>query len=98
MKCSCRLPYKFYTLEDDPCIKLDPDIKKNVYALHLVFLPITNQHMEEFRQAWNNHKLRSEGQKTPKTVMAIWFIGQQGKYTASRELVNGDVNLEQSLV
>ena len=79
---------KFYALEDDPCINLDLDNKN--YALHYVFLPIINyQYMKEFRQAWNNnHKLR-------------WLSGTMDSSTymhnASRELVNGEVNLEQSL-
>ena len=89
---------KFYAMEDDPQINLDPDNEKHIYALQYVFLPVINQRIEEFRQAWNNHKLRSEQQKTPKQLWLSGTLDNSGNvYTAPRELVSGDVNLEQSL-
>jgi hypothetical protein len=43
------------------------DINNNVYmfCLHYVFLPRINQSLEQWKQAWNHHKIRTEGSCSP---------------------------------
>ena len=44
---------------------LDPDSECDLFALHFVYLPILSEQIMEFRNAWNNHGLRTEGNRTP---------------------------------
>ena len=49
--------------------KLDPDDEVDLLALHYVYIPLINSSLEEFRQTWMHHKLRTEGNKTP---LQLW--------------------------
>ena len=39
-----------------------------LFLFHYMFLPRINADLEQFRQAWNRHKLSSEGNATPNDV------------------------------
>lgn len=60
----------FYALEDDSVLDIENDI--HMIALRVVFLPVINQQMKVFRSAWNNHRLRTEQNRSPKQV---WLDG-----------------------
>ena len=48
------------------------DMTDNVlFVLHYMFLPRINADLEQFRQAWNRHKLSSEGNATPNELMLL---------------------------
>ena len=44
---------------------LDPLNEVDVFSLHYCFLPIVNKAIESFQEAWNNHKVSTEGNATP---------------------------------
>ncbi|KAG9011864.1 hypothetical protein FRB90_006962, partial [Tulasnella sp. 427] len=47
---------------------LDVTNEVHLWALHLVFLPWINKALDIFTETWNNHKLSSQGNKTPKQL------------------------------
>ena len=65
----------FYHLEDH--FVLDPSVEEDIFALHYVFLPRINRHLDEWKNAWCHqnawchHKIRGEG----KTPMQLWIEG-----------------------
>ena len=59
----------FYHLEDQSV--LDPSVEEDIFALHYVFLPRINRHLDEWKNAWCHHKIRGEG----KTPMQLWIEG-----------------------
>ena len=44
---------------------LNPDNEYHVWCLHYVFLPIVNRHIKNWKDAWVNHPIRTERNKTP---------------------------------
>ena len=54
---------------------LDTTNEVHLWALHLVFLPRINKALEIFTETWNNHKLSSQGNKTPKQ---LYYRGKSG--------------------
>ena len=51
---------------------LVPDSESDLFALHHVFLPRIQNSLDEFRNAWNSHKLSTCGNKTP---LQLWTLG-----------------------
>ena len=51
---------------------LDPNDEKHLWCLHLVYLPLINKHLKIWKDAWVQHPLRSEKNKTP---MQLWIQG-----------------------
>ena len=51
---------------------LDPNDDVQLWCIHLVFLPLINQHILCWQEAWMHHPLRSERNQTP---MQIWIEG-----------------------
>ena len=45
---------------------------RDVYALHFVFIPIIQNHLDMFRQGWAHHSLRTEHNKSPNQ---LWISG-----------------------
>ena len=41
------------------------DDTRDVYALHLVFIPIIQKHLDMFQQGWVHHSLHTEHNKSP---------------------------------
>jgi len=60
----------FRQMESD--LLLDPDNDLQLYALHYVFLPRINRMLFEFSEAWNNHPVSTERNRTP---LQIWTEG-----------------------
>lgn len=67
----------FHSLEDIQ--ELDVNCPFDVYALHFVFKPIIQHHLDSFRQGWAHHSLRTERSRTPQQ---LWISGLHN----SREL------------
>ena len=42
---------------------LDADNDIHIWCLHMVYLPMINQHLETWKASWVHHPLRSEGNK-----------------------------------
>ncbi|XP_013417009.1 uncharacterized protein LOC106178403 [Lingula anatina] len=53
----------FYHLEDSHL--LDPSDDKDIYILHYVYLSKLNGMLTQFSEMWNNHKIRTGGNKSP---------------------------------
>uniref|UniRef100_A0A673LH16 Integrase catalytic domain-containing protein n=1 Tax=Sinocyclocheilus rhinocerous TaxID=307959 RepID=A0A673LH16_9TELE len=53
----------FYNLEHEGL--LNPDDEVHLYALHWSFLPHIQRHLSFFKDAWNHHRLRTEGNQSP---------------------------------
>ena len=60
----------FYSLEDIG--ELDINCPFDLYALHFVFIPIIHRHLNNFRQGWAHHCLRTERNRTPQQ---LWIAG-----------------------
>ena len=67
----------FYSLEDIG--ELDVNCPVDISALHFVFKPIIQHHLDSFRQGWAHHSLRTERNRTPQQ---LWISGLHN----SREL------------
>lgn len=62
--------YLFYSLEDVGL--LNPDDLIDLYALHIVFIPLIQSCLDTFREAWCNHPLRTANNRTPNQ---LWILG-----------------------
>jgi hypothetical protein len=90
----------FYELEDEGVCDITDDL--HLCALHITFLPEINIRMNEFRLAWNKHRLRTEGNRCPEQ---IWLQGMlenanSGHVTTSEAFstpISLDVRLEDAL-
>lgn len=84
----CSFHEVFYLLEAQEL--LDPSSECDLFVLHHVFLPVINHHLEAFKNAWNRHPLRTEGNWSPKK---IWMNGmlspERNDLTAVRDVIDG---------
>lgn len=62
----------FHSLENEDL--LDPADDIDIGCLHLVFLPKINKMLELFQNMWNNHKLRTERNRSP---LQLFMMGLQ---------------------
>ncbi|KAF5308923.1 hypothetical protein FQR65_LT00005 [Abscondita terminalis] len=87
----------FYNMEKEGI--LNPEDLLHRYILHLLYCPIINKHLEEFKRAWNYHKIRTEGNRSPKELWINGFLHNiNSTYTAITELTNDNfINLHQRL-
>lgn len=53
----------FYHLED--CGVLDPLNNVDLFALHMVFIPRINRHIDIWMEGWNHHGMRTSGSLSP---------------------------------
>jgi len=51
---------------------LDVENSHHMYALLYTFLPRINQQLRKFIDAWNNHPLSTEENRTPNQLFAIY--------------------------
>lgn len=64
----------FHSLENEDL--LDPADKIDIGCLHLVFLPKINKMLELFQNMWNNHKVRTERNRSPlQFMMGLQTVG-----------------------
>ena len=57
-------------MEDSGILNICDDL--DLYALHITFLPLIQQQLNQFRNGWANHSLRTERNRTPKQ---LWLMG-----------------------
>jgi len=53
---------------------LNPDDEIHLYALHWCFLPHVQKHLQFFRDGWNCHRLRTEGNQCP---LQLWSLNER---------------------
>ena len=75
--------YLFYALEDNGF--LAPSSEADLFALHYVFMPRINEHLEIFSQAYSRHRIRTEGNHSP---IQLWL---QGMLTTNDEIAASGV-------
>lgn len=56
----------FTSLEDQGT--LNPDNEIHLFALHRIFLPLIQQSLDSFKDAWNFHGLRTERNQSPQQL------------------------------
>lgn len=90
----------FYELEDEGICDITQDL--HLTALHFTFLPDINRRMNEFRVAWNRHRLRTERNRSPKQLWLQGMLvnansGHLATTEAFNALISLDVRLEEAL-
>ncbi len=60
----------FYALEDSGL--LDHTNEADLYALQFVFIDEIQQQLDQFREGWNHHRMRTCRNKTP---LQQWILG-----------------------
>ena len=68
--------FLFYALEEVGL--LDPDNVIDLSALHTVFLPKIQSHLDIFKEAWCNHPIRTAHNRTPHQ---LWILGMAQAHT-----------------
>ncbi|KAJ7999927.1 hypothetical protein DPEC_G00199480 [Dallia pectoralis] len=74
---------EFYSLED--AATLDPQNDIHKLSLHLTYLPEIQSRLNMFREAWNQHSLRTEHNRTPSQ---IWTEGMLTNMEADSTPIN----------
>ncbi|XP_062317629.1 uncharacterized protein LOC134021136 isoform X1 [Osmerus eperlanus] len=74
---------EFYSLEDAAILDPENDIHK--LSLHLTYLPEIQRRLNMFREAWNQHSLRTENNRTPSQ---IWTEGMLTNIEADSTPIN----------
>lgn len=70
-RCVCHLYYYiFYAMESTGI--LDTNNPVHLFTLHLIFIPRINKALDEFREAFNHHKVRTERNCSPNQM---WING-----------------------
>ncbi|XP_031328425.1 uncharacterized protein LOC116159560 isoform X2 [Photinus pyralis] len=87
------LIYKeIYALEDDNY--LNPHNEIHRYCIQYVYLPIINERLHAFMNAWNCHSMRTTGNKSPRQM---WLDGMLDKcntnHTSVLEVFNSQTDL-----
>ena len=78
----------FYSLEEANL--LNPDNVVDLYALHFVFMPMIQGHLDTFREAWCSHPIRTEHNRTPHQ---LWILGMQ-QVNITNNAIRGIMNME----
>ena len=73
---------------------LVPDSESDLFALHHVFLPRIQNSLDEFRNAWNSHKLSTCGNKTP---LQLWTLGMYDSRNQEQVAVQSAVERDWSM-
>ena len=70
-RCVCYFYYYlFYAMEFTGI--LNTDNPTHVFTLHLIFIPRINKALDEFCEAFNHHKVRTQGNWSP---YEMWAMG-----------------------
>ena len=62
--CVTKLFYRLFNYLEQHDL-LDPFNVQQVYANHIIFVPRINKALNEFRNAWNHHRIRTAHKKSP---------------------------------
>ena len=79
----------FYMLEDEGF--LDPLREDHLFVLHLVFLPIINDSIDELIDDWNNHPLSTARNFSPNQ---LWYMGMQNLYDNDPDRFDSLINVD----
>ena len=66
---------------------MDANNEQDLFCLHYVFLPRINNSLNLFHSAWNNHRMRMEGNKSPNQLYTQGMLRLFGSnLTAVRDI------------
>ncbi|XP_057676532.1 uncharacterized protein LOC130906330 isoform X3 [Corythoichthys intestinalis] len=61
-----------HQLEEEEHLDLSSNL--HIFACHYAFIPLIQRHLDIFRDGWDDHPLRTEGNLSPNQ---LWQLGQQ---------------------
>lgn len=71
---------------------LDVDNELHLWALHYIFLPRVNRHLQLFQSQWNNHALRTEHHRTPLQLFVQGILAhRESNLSAIRDIFEEDI-------
>ena len=76
----------FWYLEENRYLGISDEVY--LYALHLVYVPLINNHLIEFTRRWDNHPLSTERNRSPNQ---LWVLGQIGYHVSQDPLELDDL-------
>lgn len=71
----------FYTFGEEEILDPENDIQR--YSLQKVYLPVIQERLDCFRAAWNNHRLRTERNRTPNQIWMEGMVANQQQDTTA---------------
>ncbi len=95
-RCVCSSFHEvFYFLEARQL--LDPDNDNDLFVLHCIFLPLIEQQLQSFSEAWNLHSVRTERHWTPRKMWVNGMIAADNRdQTAVQDVIEGyEGNIEE---
>lgn len=83
----------FYELEDAGLCDISQDV--HLTALHIAYLPEINMRMNDFRKAWNCHRLRTAGNRSPEQVWTEgMLLNVNSGHAATSQIFDQPVSLD----
>lgn len=87
--CSCTMLFYnlFHFMENNYLLDVDNEV--HLFCLHYVFLQRINMSLQTFTEAWNNHPLSSERNRSP---VQLWITGLTRQIVTDlqlAEVING---------
>lgn len=76
---------EFYSLEDAAILDPENDIHK--LSLHLTYLPEIQRRLSMFREAWNQHSLRTENNRTPSQIWTEGMLTNRGRQHSHQQRI-----------
>ena len=71
---------------------LDVTNEVHLYCLHLVYMPLINKALQEFKDQWNSHPITTEENYSPRQLWVQGMIQHiQDDYTAVNAVASGEV-------
>ena len=94
---SCTILYyrMFYFLEQHNI--LDHLNEHHLWALHYIFIPRINRSLQEFKNGWNNHPIRTAGYKSPQQLFTAGCLLLQNSQIPALDFfhsVDGDYGID----
>ena len=75
----------FYEMES--CNMLNPMNETDIYCLQYVFVPRINSALDSFLSGWNNHKLSTEGNRSPNQLFIQGMLSSDTESQSSAVLM-----------
>lgn len=79
-----------YHLEE--CRVLDPSNPLHLYALHYVFIPWINKHLDTWKAGFIRHHIRTAGSRSPMQLYILGLLGMRGSQARIATEVYGSSN------
>ena len=88
----CRNSITFF-YEMESCNMLNPLNETDIYCLHYTFLPRISSILDSFASGWNNHKLSTEGNRSPNQlfIQGLLDFDNESQSSTAQPLPNPSV-------